>query len=292
MRLALNSWVGYSLLYLAQDLGLPTEADVRLVSFPSNTAALLALANGDVEAAALTLDELLLAREGGLPLQTVLVFDESHGADALMAQPDITQPSALRGRRIGVESTAVGALMLSQTLMRAGVPLADIVKVSLPADQHVRAFTDKSVDAVVTFEPMATQLQVHGAKRLMDSSQFPGLILDVLAVRADLNDAQTAKLKQALRGHFLALKHLQTQPEAAAAVLAQYQKVPAEDVLLALRGIRLASASDNLAWLGGPNPRLQASAQLVGRLMQQAQLLHHPPDLRQLSSARCLPESA
>ena len=53
-------------LFLARELGYYNDARLRLVELPSSTANLMALASGEVEAATLTLDELLIAREGQL----------------------------------------------------------------------------------------------------------------------------------------------------------------------------------------------------------------------------------
>ena len=192
LRVAVNGWIGYAPLFLAQDLGHVPENTVRLVEFPSNTASMMALVNREVAAAALTLDELLAAREGGLQVRAAMVFDESCGADVVMAHPRIDSLAALRGKRLGVESTAVGALMLSRLLAAASLTPTDLVKVPLTADQHVAAYAAGDIDAVITFEPMASRLRDQGAHALLDSSHFPGLIVDVLAVAAGTSAQQAA----------------------------------------------------------------------------------------------------
>ncbi len=286
LRVAANAWIGYALLFLAEDLGLIDPATARLVEYPSNTASLLALSNQEVSAAALTLDEFLLAREGGLDVQVALVFDQSHGADAVLGRPDLPDTRALRGRRIGVESSAVGALMLSRLLGSAGLQPTDVIKVPLTADQHVAAYERGQVDAVITFEPLASRLRAAGAKVLLDSSRFPGLILDVLAIRPDTARQHAAALRSILTGHFQALDHLHRAPADALRRLAPQQQLPAEAVGQALQGIRLANVADNHQWLAGAQPRLLSSAQTVCQVMEAAQLLRSRPDLRHI----CLPD--
>lgn len=291
LRVALNGWIGYSPFFLAQELGHVPETAVRLVEFPSNTASMMALVNGEVMAAALTLDELLLVREGGLDARAALVFDESAGADVLMVRPGIGGLSGLRGKRIGVESTAVGALMMARALEAAQLAPTDVVKVPLTADQHLAAYAARDIDAVITFEPMASRLRALGARPLLDSSSFPGLIVDVLAVSPRLHAAQSEQLRLLLNGHFLALQHLRVNPANAARLLASHQQLPAEAVLTAFNGIRLADAAANRGWLGGQNPGLGASARAVGQSMVQAHLLQRPPDTGSLCDPRFLPES-
>ncbi|MCH5918706.1 hypothetical protein MMA56_24425, partial [Salmonella enterica] len=77
-------------------------------------------------------------------------------------------------------------------------------------DQHVAAYTAQRVDAVITFEPMASRLRALGARPLLDSSRFPGLIVDVLAVSAQITPHQGEQLRQLLDGHFQALQHLRS----------------------------------------------------------------------------------
>ncbi len=290
LRVAVNAWMGYALLFLAQDMGLIDQTDARLVEYPSNTASLLALANQEVSAAALTLDEFLLAREGGLDVQVVLVFDESNGADAILGKPELTDLRALKGRRVGVESSAVGALMLSRLLNAAGLQPSDVEKIPLGADQHVGAYESGLVDAVITFEPMASRLRAAGARLLLDSKRFPGLILDVLAVRPETARRQPEALRRILAAHFQALAHLQQSPDDALRRLAPQQQLPADVVGTALQGLRMAGVADNHRWLAGSPPRLLTSAQAVCQVMQEARLLRSRPDLSHICLADFLPE--
>lgn len=165
LRVAAQVWIGYEPLFLARTLGYLDERHVRLIETPSATANLRLLAAQFVEVAALTLDEFLYARAEGLPLRVILVFDESAGADAVVARPGIDSLQALRGQRIAVEDSAVGALMFSKLLERAGLEVGEVVKVSLPVDRHVDAYLAGEVDAVVSYEPHVSRLIKAGAGR-------------------------------------------------------------------------------------------------------------------------------
>ena len=112
LRVSGITWVGYEPFFLARQLDLLPPEQVRLIDSPSNTNSLMQLAAGEVEAATLTLDEFILARAGGIPVQVALIFDTSRGADVVMCRRDIRSLGQLAGKRIGVEETAAGALML------------------------------------------------------------------------------------------------------------------------------------------------------------------------------------
>lgn len=289
VRVASNSWVGYAPLFLARELGHLQEPLLRLVQMPSNSASLMALASGQVEAAALTLDELLVAREDGLDLQVIMVFDESAGADVVMVRPGITRLEQLRGQRIAVESTATGALMLSHTLQAAGLTPNDVVKVDMAGRRQTDAYARQQVDAVVSFEPHATQLAKLGAQRLIDSSQFPGLILDVLVAQRAAVQAWPQHFSQLVAGCFKALAVLQTQPAKAHQQLAPTLGISQPELTQALKGVRMQTLADNHALIGGPTPGLLAIAHKVSALMLSSQLLRAPAPTDHLVDAQFLP---
>lgn len=289
VRVAGIAWVGYEPLFLARELGYYNDARLRLVELPSSTANLMALASGEVEAATLTLDELLIAREGKLDLQVILVLDDSAGADVVMVRPSIQTLAQLRGQRIGVEETAVGALMLAQLLAAAQLQPTDVIKVPTTSDRHVAAFEAGEVDAVVCFEPYATQLAKRGARRLLDSSRFPGLIVDMLVARSDALATAPRQFRALTAGYFRALDYLAQSPAQAAALMAPRMAISPDEVLQALKGVRLMDLAANHVLLGGSTPQLPVLAGKVGQLMTQTGLLRATPALDRLMNPDYLP---
>jgi NitT/TauT family transport system substrate-binding protein len=284
------TWIGYEPLFLARELGLYEADGLRLVEMPSNSATLMQLATGDLEAAALTLDEYLLAREGGLDVRAILVFDYSAGADVVMSHPAIARLTDLRGRRIGVEENAASALMLAKVLEAAGLRAEEVVKVRLTADRQLSAYLTGDIDAVVSWEPIATQLQQAGARRLFDSKAFPGLIVDVLVARADALERSPAAFQQLLDGYFRALAHLHASPDDAFQRMSPRLGMTAAAVRAAYQGIHFVALAANRAWLDGPEPTLRNAVAALGRVMLANGLLRRPPALDGLADARFLPE--
>lgn len=289
LRIASHDWLGYQPLFLARELGFLDEEGVRLVEMPSASYSLQALSAGNVDGAALTLDEVLSARADGLDLRVVLVFDVSDGADVLLAHPDIDSLRDLAGRRVGVESTAVGALMLSEALQAAGLAPASVKLVPLTADRHYAAFTSGQVDAVVTFEPMASRLLRMGARRLFDSRAIPGRIVDVLALRADALDASPRALTGLLGAYFRALGHLRQHPEDGVGRMAARLELPASAVQSSLEGLKLPDLAANHRWLEGRPCPLEQSAAILEKVMRTARLLVRPSRLEDLCAPQFLP---
>lgn len=80
LKVAAHVWPGYELMFLAKEQGWLDPERVELVSTPFASSSLEALISGQVDAAAVTLDEVLSARDRGLPLTVVLVFNVSAGS--------------------------------------------------------------------------------------------------------------------------------------------------------------------------------------------------------------------
>lgn len=184
IRIGSNRWLGYAPIYLADDLGWTAPSGIRLVEYPNTTGVLRGFRNGMLDAAMLTLDETLLLQDSAaeLDLEIILVTNVSAGADALFARAPLSNLKDLAGQRIGVENTALGAYFLSRVLDQAGLRIDDLQVVSLPVHEQAAAFAAGDVDAVITFASEGPALESKGARRIFDSRQLPGEIVDVLVV--------------------------------------------------------------------------------------------------------------
>ena len=287
LTVAVHPWIGYESLCLAQDMGWLPQ-DVTLQHGRTAADALAALQAGSVDAAGLTLDEVLQARGAGVPLSVVLVLDSSAGGDMLMARPGITGLTDLKGKRVGYEPTAVGALVLSEALAQAGLADDAIDHVELPITEQVAAWQAGDVDAVVTYEPTASLLRARGARPLFDSRQMPDTIFDVLAVRRDRLEGRESALRKLAKIHFQVLDYLRSNREDAVYRIAAHQHMTAIDVRRALAGVILPNLAGNRYALRDGS-RFEQAARRLERLMVQRRLLATPDDLHHLFAADYLP---
>lgn len=291
LRLAAHTWIGYEGLFLARQTEWLDPQLAQLTETASATDSLRALEQGTVDAAALTLDEVLRARAKGTPLSIVLVFDISAGADALLARPEISSLKDLAGKRVGVEDGALGALMLSEALHKAGLNPDQVQQISLTPEHHLEAWRRGEIDAAVTYEPVATQLQELGAQRLFDSREIPDFVVDVLAVRTPTLKAKGCErsVHHLIDAHFRALEHLHTSPDDFAYRTAAHLKLPAEEVRNAFRGLVLPDVANNHRLLSGPRPALLDSAHRIAAELFRDQLIPANATLDALLNADFLP---
>lgn len=284
LRLASNIWPGYEPLYLARDKQFFSNDKIRLIEFSSNSQTIQAFRNGLIDAAALTLDEVLLLYEVNRDIRIVLVMDISNGADVVMAQKNIKMLSDLRGKRIGVENNALGAYMMSRLLDIAKLDEGEVKLVQLEVYEHEKAFKEKRVDAVITFEPIRSHLLKAGARQIFDSSQLPGEIVDVLVVRESYLQKHPENIQSLLHGWYEALALFRQQPQQAAKILGQRMKLNVADTLETYKGLVLPDKKQNNRLLSGKDAELKKTAKKLANLMLQKKLLQKQLNIELLFS--------
>lgn len=288
LKVGIHPWIGYESLNIAQNFHFLDE-QIQLIRGESATDSLQGLKNGTLDAAALTLDEVLLAYGQGTPLTVVLVFDISAGADQVIVKPHIKNIEELKGRRIGYESSALGALMLNKFLAHSGLQRSDIKRIDVPVGpQQIGHWKTNQVDAVITYEPTAAALRELGGKVLFDSRAIPETIFDVLAVRTDRLGSFEPQIKALIDAHFKILLHLQTNTGDATHRIAASQGISAQQVRQALRGIRLPNRAINYRLLA-ENGRVNVTAQELNDIMSKNGLLNPKPLPPSLTDSQFLP---
>ena len=285
------AWPGYEPAYVARELDYFKPDQVHLAEFTNTTEVLRAFRNGQLHVAGLTLDEALVLRKSVPDLQIFMMADISNGADVLMARRSINNLSQLKGKRIGVETTALGAYYFSLILRAANLAENDVQIVSLPLDEHVRAFRAGLVDAVVTFEPVRSELLQLGAQQLFDSSRVPGKIVDVLVVRKADSEVQRKHLLVLAKAWFRALRVIEKDHARAYPIMARHEHVQAAQLEQAMHGLTLIDRRQNLDQLSGNPSPLHKTALDIQRILKAAGLATGSDDFSLLINQRLVVET-
>jgi NitT/TauT family transport system substrate-binding protein len=279
LRIGTNVWIGSEPLYLARELGYLSPKTVQLVEYPSASEVLRAFRNQAIDGMVISLDELFGLAVDGLQPRAILVVDVSHGADAVVGRAGMRSMKDLRGKRVAVEGGALGAFVLSRALALSGMHPSDVKVVHLESNEQPSAFEKGEVDAAVTFDPYRDQLLRAGAKTLFDSTQIPGEIVDLVAVRSSVLDRQPKEMESLLKGWLKAIDYLKREPTDAARRMGIRQQTTGEQFLKALQGLHIPSREDNLKMLGGPTPQLAVTGRQLMALMLEAKLLRAPLEI-------------
>jgi NitT/TauT family transport system substrate-binding protein len=291
LRLGTNVWPGYEPLYLARDLGEWQAQSIRLVEYPSASEVLRAFRNKSLEGASLTLDEVLLLRQLNIPVTVVLIHDISDGADVIIAQPGIETMADLRNKRIGVESGALGAFVISRAMELNGLSIDDVSIESIDVNMHEEAFQKREVDAVVTFEPVRTMLLAAGGNEIFSSRKMPGEIVDVLVVHQEFVDNNPQVIQQLVDGWFNALAYMDSNKDDAYIRMAKRLRISADEVGASYDGLLLPDRAENYNLLGGSKPKLEETIKKMNRAMVGMGLLESIVDTHGVLSSQFIKEN-
>jgi len=286
LRIGSNLWPGYETLYLARSLGYYDQKNIQLVDYPSGTEEVRAYRNGDIEGAGLSVDQALVLAATQENIRIIAVMDISEGGDMILSKPEIKNMKALKGKRVGVEATALGAFFLARALEKNGMTSKDVKIVSLELTEHERAYKEGKVDAVVTFGPASVKLLDAGAKLLFDSSQIPGEIVDTLVVTKEAIANNPETIQSLINGRFRALDYLNQNPEKAALLIAPRTQVKPEQVLKAFKGMKQPNLKENQQLLDGSDPALINGMEKLVEIMVANRLLPKKIDPKMILDAQ------
>ena len=282
LRIGTNVWVGGEPLYLARELGRLDPATVQLVEYPSASEVMRAYRNEAIDGMVISLDELFGLAADGLQPRIILVIDVSNGADVVVGRRGMRSMSDLKGKSVAVESSALGAFMLSRALAVNGMQPGDVNVVHLESNEQPSAFEKGEVDGAVTFDPYRAQFLRAGANTLFDSSRIPGEIVDLLAVRDSVIQNKPKAVEALLGGWLSATDYMKRDPVDAARRMGIRQQISGEQFLESLRGLHIPSRSENLKMLGGMKPELAVTGRRLLALMLEAKLLSRSVEIERV----------
>jgi NitT/TauT family transport system substrate-binding protein len=276
LRIGTVIWPSNELLFLAQDQGWLSPSEFRLVEFVDDAEVMRGFRNRAVEAAWLSMDEVLaVAQSGAVDPVILFLSDESRGGDAVVAQPDLITVADLKDRRVAAQINSVNAYLLDRALKQAGLAARNVRLVNLPPNRHLAAFRRREVDAVVTYEPVRSQILEAGGVEIFSSASTPFEVLRVLVIRRDYLESHEQQADTLCSAWNRAVTEVASSPMARSWIANRIGTTDAGFERM-MEGIRIISLSESREWLAVPRPQLVATiARLQGELLS-AGLLKAP----------------
>jgi NitT/TauT family transport system substrate-binding protein len=256
LTIAMTVWVGYGPMFLARDLGFykkrGLDVDLRIVS--DSSLSMGAMAAGQIQGTAVTLDEILKYRSPEFCFKAVMALDDSHGADGMVAGKNITSIAQLKGDKIAMNEGSTSQFWFNYLLSKQGMDQSEFKVVNMTADDAAAAFIAGRVPAAVTWEPNLSFVKEHDkGKVLINSAATPGVILDVLVLRCDTIKNDPQDVQALVDGVLEAVDYTKTHQAAAYADMAKsvggYLSNPA-DFAAAAGGVNFYTAPMQKAYFG------------------------------------------
>ncbi|CAN5199594.1 ABC transporter substrate-binding protein [soil metagenome] len=258
MRLGMTTWVGYGPMFLARDKGFFKEngLDVDLQIIEDASLYMAAVAAGKLDGNASTIDEIMKYRSPDFCFKVVVALDDSHGGDGVLTQESVNSLKELKGQAVGMNEGSVSQFWFNILLKREGMTESDLQITNMTADDAAAAFIAGRIPAAVTWEPHLTLVRTKKqGKVLIDSSQTPGLIVDVVDLTCDYIKNNPKDVEAFVKGLYKAVDFIKTNPDEAYAIMAKgvggYLEKP-EDFAGAAKGVRFYDKARNIEFFGTP----------------------------------------
>jgi len=132
------------------------------------------------------MDALSIPAAGGVDTTAVIMGDFSNGNDAVILKnkPEL---AAIKGQKVNLVEFSVSHYLLARALESVKLSEKDVTVVNTSDADIAAAYKTPEVTAVVTWNPIVSEvLASPDAKKVFDSSQIPGEIMDLLVVNTDV----------------------------------------------------------------------------------------------------------
>jgi NitT/TauT family transport system substrate-binding protein len=271
---------GWYPLVIAEKQGLFEKhgVEVELVFYKTYKETTPPLASGLVDGAAIVLGDALFD-DIAEDIKITLITDNSHGADQLIASPSVNLNAAgLQGKRIGVVTGTFGGLLAREMLASYGIKASDVKFVEVQPEKIPGALPDY-IDIGHTFEPFASEARAKGNKVIFDSSEVPGLIVDVIAFRKTVLKERPEDVRNFINAWFDAVAYWQANPAQGNQIIAD---ATGQDVKgISAEGIKFFDREANLAAFqpGTDRNSVLYTAQIDMDYLINLGLVTHPTDI-------------
>src|SRR5438552_10540356 len=153
--IGISGWTGFAPLTLAEKSGIfkKNGLDVTIKKIPQKDRH-LAIASGDVQCAATTVETYVVWNANGVPITQVVQLDKSYGADGMAVRNNIAKIADLKGKTVGVDAPGTSPYFaLGWMLKKNGLTIKDVKTTTLSPQAAANAFnTGTDIDAAMTYE--------------------------------------------------------------------------------------------------------------------------------------------
>ena len=256
ITLGISDWPGWVAWYVAQKEGYFKKygADVKLVWFPDYMTSVNALSAGQIDANCQALIDTLAPIEKKVPIKVILVTDNSAGNDALMVSNDIKSFAQLKGKTIGVEVGSIEHYLAATALRDHGTPPQDVNFVNMSTGDAAAALIAGRIPAAGVWNPWIQRIQQRKAGYpIFTSKSAPGLIPDLVVARDSALASHRQDFVGMTKAWFAAVKFIEKNPDAAAAIMAPHVGLQPKEYALSLAGTRLFGAKLNMQAMAKSN---------------------------------------
>jgi NitT/TauT family transport system substrate-binding protein len=286
VTVAMSGWTGFAPLTLAEKAGLFKKQGVdATIKFIPQKDRHLAIASGDVQCAATTVETWIVWNANGVPTKQVVQLDKSYGADGMVVRNAIAKISDLKGKTVAASAPGTAPYFtLAWMLKKNGLTVKDVTVVNLEPGPAAQAFIAGQNDAAMTYEPYLSTVRdkPEAGKIIATTLDYP-MIMDTFGCTPKFIN-ENPKLVQALvNGYFDAVDMIRAEPKKSFEIMGSAVKQTGEQFEKSQSYLRWQDRAANAKFFAGD---LQAFSKDAAELLLELGIIKTVPDINTIIDTR------
>ena len=288
VAIGISGWTGFAPLTLAKEAGLFKKQglDVSIKKIPQKDRH-LALASGDIQCAATTVETWIVWSANGIPTTQIFQLDKSYGADGMVVKPGINSIKELKGKTVAASAPGTAPYFtLAWMLAKNGLTLKDVTVVNLEPQAAANAMIagTSGLDAAMTYEPYlsAVRAKPEAGKIIATTLDYP-MVMDTFGCTPKFL-ADNGKAAQGLaNAYFEALEMIKADPKKSFEIMGADVKQPGDAFEKSQANLRWQDKAANQKFFAGEHAAFSKEA---ADLLMSAGIIKQMPDMSKLADTR------
>jgi NitT/TauT family transport system substrate-binding protein len=288
VTVAMSGWTGFAPLSLAEKAGLFKKQGVdATIKFIPQKDRHLAIASGDVQCAATTVETWIVWNANGVPTKQVVQLDKSFGADGMVVRNTIGKVSDLKGKTVAASSPGTAPYFtLAWMLKKNGLTVKDVTVVNLEPGPAAQAFVAGQNDAAMTYEPYLSTVRdkPEAGKIIATTLDYP-MVMDTFGCTPKFINENPRLVQALVNGYFDAVDMIRQEPKKSFEIMGAVVKQTGEQFEKSQSYLRWQDRAANAKFFAGD---LQAFSREAADLLLELGIIKTVPDTNTIIDTRFL----
>ena len=286
VAIGLSGWTGFAPLTLAKEAGIfkKNGLDVSLKKIPQKDRH-LAIASGDVQCAATTVETWVVWNAGGVATTQIFQMDKSNGADGMVVRNSIAKIADLKGKTVAASAPGTAPYFtLAWFLKKNGLSVKDVTVVNLEPGPAAQAFVAGQNDAAMTYEPYLSTVRAapQAGKIIATTVDYP-MIMDTFGCTPKFLAENPKAAKAIADSYFEAIELIGRDPRRSFEIMGADVKQTGEQFEASQKYLRWQGRAANREFFAGEHARFSKEA---ADLLLEVGIIRTIPDLSKLADTR------
>jgi NitT/TauT family transport system substrate-binding protein len=279
VTIGISGWTGFAPITLAAQAGIfkKNGVEATIKKIPQQTRH-LAIASGDVQCAATTVETWLVWNANGVLTKQIFQLDKSYGADGMATRNNVAKIADLKGKTIGSQAPGTSPyFVMAWMLKKNGLTPKDVTVVSIDPGPAAQAFLAGQYEAVMTYEPYLSSIRAkpEAGKIIATTLDYP-VVMDTFGCTPKYLAENSRAARAMTQSYFQALEMIAKDPQKAYEIMGADVKQSGEAFAKSAAYLRWQDRAANQKFFAG---ELQSFLKEAGQVLLEIGVIKSMPDV-------------